>query len=139
MTEENGNPRAPASQNMRLHVWLPDDQGTLSNFVLIDPFQSSILVGKIIGKKGVVIQHLQNSSGATVSILPSVHRTVTYAPEVQALLDAAGVDCVSKLWTQALISGPLTSVFLAFHSIRDIVGGSPYNFLILYRYVCFRR
>eukprot|EP00603_Paraphysomonas_imperforata_P011618 CAMPEP_0114459762 /NCGR_PEP_ID=MMETSP0104-20121206/5380_1 /TAXON_ID=37642 ORGANISM="Paraphysomonas imperforata, Strain PA2" /NCGR_SAMPLE_ID=MMETSP0104 /ASSEMBLY_ACC=CAM_ASM_000202 /LENGTH=467 /DNA_ID=CAMNT_0001632419 /DNA_START=99 /DNA_END=1502 /DNA_ORIENTATION=+ len=78
------------SGQFKLSIWVPTEA-----------------VGKVIGKKGAVIQHIQRESGAMCAIVSEV------APEGKAGADA--------LWSPIVITGSPSKTLAAHDMIRDVV------------------
>jgi hypothetical protein len=94
--------------DLRLRLWFPDDQ-----------------VGKVIGKKGVVVQHISRETNTKLVMLPvNTNNSMgkEYPPEVVELLAAAGVKSPDELWTPATLSGTAANVLKAFDMLRSLIG-----------------
>lgn len=110
MTEETEKrTRLRRMTELRLRIWFPDDQ-----------------VGKVIGKKGVVIQHIGRETNTELIMLPAAINTnnseTEYSPEVQKLLATANIKSPDELWTPATLTGSAVNVLKAFEMLRALVG-----------------
>ena len=88
------------------------------------------IVGKVIGKKGTVIQQLTTDTKTKLITIPSTNTATNthtnthggYTQEVLDLLESAGIKDPLDLWQQAVLSGPAMNVLKAFEMINELVG-----------------
>jgi hypothetical protein len=92
--------------SFKLNVWLPTEFGVFSQslfFCFLILFRR--IVGKVIGAKGAVIQHIQRETSTRVVILPTLEQ--------------------QPLWSPFTITGDPNKVLLAYNLLKSIVEGEP--------------
>lgn len=82
--------------SFKLSIWVPSEA-----------------VGKVIGKKGSVIQHIQTKTNTTCSIVSTSTQSVA----------SSAVDANGSRWAPIVITGEPASTMAAHEMIRDIVEG----------------
>ena len=103
--------------NFRLNVWLPTEFGVLPFEHFLSLYHKEMIflcaVGKVIGAKGAVIQHIQRETSTRVVILPTLDQ--------------------QPLWSPFTITGDPNKVLIAYNLLKSIVEGeSVDNVLSIY-------
>lgn len=87
-----------------------------------------IKVGKVIGKKGIIIQHITTETKTKLITVPLVTEQTLksnkspYSEEIVELMAKLDLASPQELWQPAVLSGSALNVLRAFQLINELVG-----------------